>query len=53
MTNLVAAAGLGYAFRPNTQDAHPFALFVAPADAGQAREVIGRVGLGVDVEQPV
>ena len=47
------AAGLGYSFRPNTQDAHPFALFVAPTDADQAREVIGRVGLGVDVEQPV
>lgn len=47
------AAGLEYAFREKSGDAAPFGLFVAPADTSQAREVIGRVGLGADIAQPV
>jgi DNA-binding NtrC family response regulator len=46
------AAGLRYAFRSKTLEALPFALFVASRDLRQARELIERVGLGVDVVQP-
>jgi len=47
------AAGLNYAFRASKGGDRPFGLFVAPAHAVQARELIERIGLGADVAQPV
>jgi len=48
------AAGLAYAFRPKGQGPLlPYGLFVAAADAQQARELIERIGLGVDIAQPL
>ena len=46
------AVGVGYAFRPKSREALPFGLFVASHDAGQARQLLERIGLGVDVVQP-
>ncbi|MBZ5575219.1 MAG: response regulator [Acidobacteriia bacterium] len=47
------AAGLDYAFRPKEQAQLTYGLFVAEADARHARELLERVGLGVDIAQPV
>jgi FixJ family two-component response regulator len=46
------AAGMKYAFRPHTQTDCPMTLVVAPPDAQLARDLIGSVGLGVDVAEP-
>ena len=46
------AADVNYAFRPKTESALPFGLFVAPGDASRARDLLERLGLGVDVAIP-
>jgi len=47
------AAGLDYAFRPKDSGPLAWGLFVAAADARQAHDLLERVGLGVDIAQPV
>lgn len=47
------AAGLDYAFRQQEHDPLPYGLFVEASDAAQARELTERIGLGVDIAQPV
>ena len=43
-------ASLPYSVRPTGDNEHPFGLFVLPDQFNRAREIIGGVGLGSDID---
>jgi hypothetical protein len=43
-------AAVSRSVRPTGDTEHPFGTFVLPNEMGRAREMIGRVGLGSDIE---
>ena len=43
-------ARVPYSVRPTGDNEHPFGIFVLPDELNRAREIIGGVGLGSDID---
>ena len=43
-------ANVPYSVRPTGHNKHPFGIFVLPDGLNRAREIVGGVGLGADID---
>lgn len=48
---LLRQVGIPYSFRPRRHRDYPFGVFVTRKQVRQAKEIISRLGLGVDVAE--